>query len=522
MTGPELDPSNRVQIFDTTLRDGEQSPGIALSTNEKVAIARQLEKLGVDVIEAGFPINSTGEFEAVQSIARSVGGPVVAALARTAKGDIDKAAEAVADAERPRIHTFISTSDIHIESQLKTDRQDVLGQAKASVAYAKELIGDNGQVEFSPMDATRADKHFTAEVVQEAVNEGAEVINIPDTVGYTKPDEYGNLISFLKSEVKAPHEIIWSVHCHNDLGLAVANSYAGIQAGARQVEGSINGIGERAGNVALEEIIMLVSTRGDDEGFHTSINVKEIGDTSRMVSRLTGYPIPANKAVVGRNAFAHESGIHQDGVLKDRSTYEIMDPEAVGWDSEQIVIGKHSGRSAVISVLEKLPGYDKEAALKTFHLFKGFRDKRGTVSTEQLIEIHEEAKRRLGAGYEIEDYEVNTSDKPKVGEVTLCNSRGEVLKGSVKHHPRQTEIDGAVAAMVSAVAEATNTHYEVENFNHSSIGKGMSAIDKAVIEIRINGETVIGQGLSTDTVKAAGLAYLDAIRRARDAKSVDN
>lgn len=515
----ENDPSNKIHIFDTTLRDGEQSPGIALSVEEKLAIARQLGSLGVDVIEAGFPINSQNEFDAVQTIAREVEGPQVAGLARTHKSDIDRAGEAVADSDNPRIHTFISTSDIHITHQLKTSREDVKGQARAGVARARELMGDKGYVEFSPMDATRADRDYTAEVLQIAVDEGADVLNIPDTVGYTKPDEYRKLFEFLRREVKGSEDVVWSVHCHNDLGMAVANSYAGLEGGARQIEGSINGIGERAGNVALEEIIMLIETRDRPEGgFHTGINTKQIGPTSHMVSRLSGYPIHANKAVVGRNAFAHESGIHQDGVLKERTTYEIMDPEGVGWDAEQIVIGKHSGRHAVIDILENTPGFDKEVAGKTFELFKEFRDERGNVSHEQLIEIHEEAKRRSHADYAVKDFEVTASEAIKVGQVTLIDNSGQAYEGSAGKNPQHTDIDGSVAAILGAVAEASGVEYEVEEFNHYSVGKKKSAIDKAIIVIRINGETVRGQGLSTDTLKAAALAYIDASTRAEAIK----
>src|SRR3954471_2997319 len=324
---------NRVIIFDTTLRDGEQSPGISLNVSEKLEIAQQLARLGVDVIEAGFPIASPGDFEAVRTIAREVHGPVIAGLARAHSADIERAAEAVREAERPRIHTFISTSDIHIKHQLQSTREDVLGQARAAVAHAKSFVDD---VEFSPMDATRADVEFTAEVLTAALEEGATTINIPDTVGYTMPLEYGAFLTRLYELVPGLSDIVLSVHCHDDLGLAVANSLAGLQAGARQVECSINGIGERAGNASLEEIVMLLHTRESSLGIWTEINTKEIARTSRLVSRLTGYQLQPNKAIVGRNAFAHESGIHQDGVLKERTTYEIMDATTIGLETNQI------------------------------------------------------------------------------------------------------------------------------------------------------------------------------------------
>src|SRR3954467_15315658 len=346
---------DRVQIFDTTLRDGEQSPGISLNTTEKLEIAHQLARLGVDVIEAGVPIASPGDFEAVQAIARAdftpAHPPVITGLARVNPGDVERAWEAVRDAARPRIHTFVSTSDIHIVHQLQSTREDVKGLARAAVAQAKEHLDD---VEFSPMDATRADVEFTAEVIQIALDEGATVINIPDTVGYAMPQEYAGFLTRLYELVPKLHDATLSVHCHDDLGLAVANSFAGVLAGARQVECAINGIGERAGNASLEEIVMLLRTRGEAVGLDTGVTSREIARTSRLVSRLTGYPVQPNKAIVGRNAFAHESGIHQDGVLKERSTYEIMDATSVGLEGNDIVLGKHSGRHALRQALEEL------------------------------------------------------------------------------------------------------------------------------------------------------------------------
>src|SRR5215217_7751755 len=339
-----MDP-DRVIIFDTTLRDGEQSPGISLNTAEKLEIAHQLARLGVDVIEAGFPIASPGDFEAVQAIAREVRGPVIAGLARAHAADVDRAWEAVREAERPRIHTFLSTSDIHIEHQLQSTREDVKGQARAAVAHARSLCDD---VEFSPMDATRADVELTAEVLRIAIDEGGTTINVPDTVGYAMPHEYAEFLGRLYELVPGLRDVVLSVHCHDDLGLAVANSFAGVLAGARQVECAVNGIGERAGNASLEEIVMLLRTREADVGFTTGIATREIARASRLVSRLTGYPVQPNKAVVGRNAFQHESGIHQDGVLKERSTYEIMSAASVGLDdANSIVLGKHSGRHAL-------------------------------------------------------------------------------------------------------------------------------------------------------------------------------
>src|SRR3954462_1469363 len=373
---------NRVIIFDTTLRDGEQSPGISLNAAEKLEIAYQLARLGVDVIEAGFPIASPGDFQAVQAIARVVDGPVIAGLARAQAPDIERAADAVRDAQRPRVHTFISTSDIHIKYQLQSTREDVLGQARAAVAHAKSFVDD---VEFSPMDATRADVEFTAAVLTAALEEGATTINVPDTVGYAMPIEYGAFLTRLYELVPGLRDAVLSVHCHDDLGLAVANSFAGLQAGARQVECAVNGIGERAGNASLEEVVMLLHTRAADVGLTTGINTREIARPSRLISRLTGYPVQPNKAIVGRNAFAHESGIHQDGVLKERTTYEIMDATTVGLDANSLVLGKHSGRHALKSALEEL-GYDVSGQVlnTAFKRFKEIADKKKQVTAMDL------------------------------------------------------------------------------------------------------------------------------------------
>src|SRR3954447_4813305 len=398
MTTPDPD---RVVIFDTTLRDGEQSPGISLNAAEKLEIAHQLARLGVDVIEAGFPIASPGDFEAVRAIARDVRGPVIAGLARAHAADVERAAEAVREADRPRIHTFISTSDIHIEHQLQSTREDVKGQARAAVAHAKSLVDD---VEFSPMDATRADADFTAEVVQIAIDEGATTINIPDTVGYAMPIEYTAFLGRLYELVPDLRNVVLSVHCHNDLGLAVANSFAGLQAGARQIECAINGLGERAGNASLEEIVMLLRTREADVGFTTGINTREIARSSRLVSRLTGYGVQPNKAIVGRNAFQHESGIHQDGVLKERSTYEIMSAASVGVDDvNSIVLGKHSGRHALHSALLEL-GYDVngQALNQAFKRFKELADKKKQVTAMDLEALVTDELRSETAAYTLE------------------------------------------------------------------------------------------------------------------------
>src|SRR5215207_1941703 len=404
MSGPQVPDDKRVHIFDTTLRDGEQSPGISLNTHEKVEIAQQLARLGVDVIEAGFPITSPGDFEAVESIARQVEGPVICGLARTHKADIDAAWGAIKDSASPRIHTFVSTSDIHIEHQLQTTHEDVKGQARAAVALARSYCDD---VEFSPMDATRADVEFTAEVCAIAVAEGATVVNIPDTVGYTTPSEYQRYFERLYELAPGLAGVRTSVHCHDDLGLAVANSYAGVLAGARQVECAVNGIGERAGNCSLEEIVMLLRPRSDVHGLDTGIDTRELARSSRMVSRFTGYAIQPNKAVVGRNAFAHESGIHQDGVLKERTTYEIMDATEVGLESNSIVLGKHSGRHALRDALEQL-GFkvDGSALNQAFARFKDVADKKKQVTALDLEALVSDEMRESAKAYNLGWFEV--------------------------------------------------------------------------------------------------------------------
>ena len=442
------DDPTRVLIFDTTLRDGEQSPGISLNASEKLEIAQQLARLGVDVIEAGFPIASPGDFEAVQTIAREVDGPIIAGLARTHTADIDAAYGAVRDSARPRIHTFISTSDIHIEHQLKTTREDVKGQARAAVAHARSLVDD---VEFSPMDATRADVAFTAEVCQIAIDEGATTINVPDTVGYTMPHEFTAYLEQLYVLAPGLRDVVLSVHCHDDLGLAVANSFAGVLAGARQVECAINGIGERAGNASLEEIVMLLHTRrADVGGLHTGVVTTELARSSRLVSRLTGYAVQPNKAIVGRNAFAHESGIHQDGVLKERTTYEIMDATTVGLEANSIVLGKHSGRHALQQALEDLGFQVSGQTLnQAFKRFKQVADKKKQVTAMDLEAlVTDELRDEMGA-YTLEWFDVEASSRrPPHATVGVRTPDGTEVRGSFTG-------DGPIDAVFHAINAAT-------------------------------------------------------------------
>jgi 2-isopropylmalate synthase len=503
--GPASD-ANRVHIFDTTLRDGEQSPGISLNTAEKVEIAQQLARLGVDVIEAGFPITSPGDFEAVQKISRVVEGPVICGLARTHKADIDAAWGAISDAQRPRIHTFISTSDIHIEHQLQTDREDVKGQARAAVSLAKSYCED---VEFSPMDATRADIEFTAEVCAIAVEEGATVVNIADTVGYTTPEEYAGYFRRLYELVPALREVEMSVHCHDDLGLAVANSYAGVLAGARQVECAVNGLGERAGNCSLEEIAMLVKVREDVHGRTTGINSREIARTSRMVSRLTGYAIQPNKAIVGRNAFAHESGIHQDGVLKERSTYEIMDATEVGLESNSIVLGKHSGRHALKDALEQL-GFQIEgnALNAAFKAFKEIADRKKQVTALDLEAIVSDEMRERSDAHELAWFEVEAgSRREPVAKVAVTLPSGEEVVG-------ESGGDGPVDAIFRAIQSATETGCELAQYTVEAVTGGEDALGEVTVMLRTAGRLATGQGVATDILEASARAYVRALSNA--------
>jgi 2-isopropylmalate synthase len=503
---------DRVRIFDTTLRDGEQSPGISLNTGEKVEIAQQLARLGVDIIEAGFPITSPGDFEAVETISHEVEGPVICGLARTHKADIDAAWNAIKDAPRSRIHTFISTSDIHIEHQLQTTREDVKGQAKAAVALARSYTED---VEFSPMDATRADVEFTAEVCSIAVAEGATTINIPDTVGYTTPAEYTEYFRRLYELVPGLEDVVVSVHCHDDLGMAVSNSYAGLLAGARQVECAVNGIGERAGNCSLEEIVMLLRTRNDEHGLDTGLDARELARTSRMVSRLTGYSVPPNKAVVGRNAFAHESGIHQDGVLKHRSTYEIMDATEVGLDSNAIVLGKHSGRHALKDALEQL-GFKVEgnALNQAFKRFKELADKKKQVTALDLEAIVSDEMRQSAESYELDWFEVEAgSRREPLATVSITLPSGERSEA-------QASGDGPVDAIFGAIREAVGTEAELRRYEVEAVTEGTDALGQVTVVLRANERLASGQGVATDILEASARAYVRALSNALEGAAI--
>jgi 2-isopropylmalate synthase len=502
----DRDEKDRVQIFDTTLRDGEQSPGISLNKQEKLEIAHQLARLGVDIIEAGFPIASPGDFEAVQAIAREIHGPVICGLARTGFQDIDAAWNAVKDSERPRIHTFISTSDIHIEYQLQTTRDDVKGQARAAVAHSKQYCDD---VEFSPMDASRSDLEFTAEVLQIAIDEGATTINVPDTVGYSMPEEYAEMWRELYRLVPDLANVVTSVHCHDDLGLAVANSVAGVQAGARQIECAVNGIGERAGNAALEEIVMLLHTRAARVGLWSNVNTREIARTSRLVSRLTGYAVHPTKAIVGRNAFAHESGIHQDGVLKERTTYEIMDATTIGLETNSIVLGKHSGRHALRKALEELGFAVDGAALNAaFKRFKDLADKKKHVTALDLEALVSDEMKQAPAAYAIESFEVEASNvRAPLAKVRVRMPDGSTGTGSFTG-------DGPVDAFFSAINAATGHDARLREFHVSAVTGGRDALGEVTVLLELDGHTASGVGVSTDILEASGKAYLRALSTA--------
>jgi 2-isopropylmalate synthase len=499
---------DRVWFFDTTLRDGEQSPGISLNRQEKLEIAHQLARLGVDVIEAGFPITSPGDFEAVQAIARAdLGGsnPVICGLARTSKQDIDAAWSAIKDAERPRIHTFIATSDIHIERKLQTTRDDVKGQVRAAVAQARGYTED---VEFSPEDGSRSDVEYMAEVIQIALEEGASTINVPDTVGYTMPREYAAMFEELYRQVPGLRDVVVSVHCHDDLGLAVANSLAGVEAGARQVECAINGIGERAGNASLEEIAMLLRTREPSLGLWSGIETTEIARTSRLVSRLTGYLVQPNKAIVGRNAFAHEAGIHQDGVLKERTTYEIMDATTVGLRSNAIVLGKHSGRHALKEALEEL-GFqlDGQALRTAFVRFKEIADRKKQVTAMDLEALVTDELRAEGeiAGYALDWFEVDASSRrPPLARVSVVLPDGGSAESSATG-------DGPIDAVFRAIDAAVGVEAKLSEFTIGAVTEGQDALGEVSVVVEVAGCAGAGQGVSTDIIEAAARAYVRAL-----------
>lgn len=495
---------DRVYIFDTTLRDGEQSPGISLNVREKLEIAEQLARLGVDVIEAGFPITSPGDFEAVRTIARQVRGPIIAALARAIGKDIDRVWEAIKDAEHPRIHTFINTSDVQIKYQLKKTYDEVLDMAVAAVKQAKGYTED---VEFSAMDATRSNVEFLYRIFEAAIGAGATVINVPDTVGYALPEEFGALIRKIRENVSGIDRVIISVHCHNDLGLAVANSIVAVQNGVRQIECTINGLGERAGNTSLEEVVMILDTRKDLLVPQTGIKTREITRTSRLVSRLTGYRVQPNKAIVGANAFAHESGIHQDGVLKERTTFEIMDPKKVGLQMSRIVLGKTSGRHGFRKRLEDL-GYklSDEELNRAFEQFKNLADKKHEIIDEDLEAIVAEEVRATSAVYVLQYIRTSSgTDQTPTATVRLKKDDTVIEKTATG--------DGQVDAACNAISLATGVETKLLSYNVNAITTGLDAQGDVTIQLEIGGKNVLGRGVSTDIIEASARGYLNAINK---------
>jgi 2-isopropylmalate synthase len=495
---------NRVFIFDTTLRDGEQSPGYSMNTEEKLMMARQLEKLGVDIIEAGFPIASEGDFDAVKQIAKEIKKSQVAGLARANKLDIDRAWHAIKGAAHPRIHTFISSSDIHLKYQLRKSREQVLKEAVDAVKLARSYTQN---VEFSPMDATRSDKDYLVYMISAVIDAGACTVNIPDTVGYTIPEEFGDLIAYLFANVKNMGDTVVAVHCHNDLGLAVANSLAAIRNGARQVECTINGIGERAGNTAMEEIVMALATRKDMYGLYTKINTDQIYKTSRLLTQITGIPVQPNKAIVGANAFAHESGIHQDGLIKEKITYEIMTPQSVGISDTHIVLGKHSGRAAISQHLKKM-GYNlnDEQITKIAARVKDLADVKKDIYDEDLEAIVSEEIYRGEDKYNLVYLNV-VSGNVAVPTATMEMKIGDTVVREAGFG------NGPVDATFAAIRKITKTNYQLLRYAVNAITGGSDAQGEVSVQLKYNGHSVVGRGADPDVIVASAKAYINALNR---------
>jgi 2-isopropylmalate synthase len=513
----------KVLIFDTTLRDGEQSPGASLSIPEKLEIAQQLAVLGVDIIEAGFPISSPVQFEATKLIAEQTKGPTIAALARTNDGDIEAAGKAVKDAPKKRIHTFIATSPIHMKCKLNKGPDEVVKMAVRAVEYARTFVDD---VEFSPEDACRSEMPFLVEILAAVIEAGATTLNIPDTVGYAVPYEYGQLIAQLKASVPGIERCIISTHCHNDLGMAVANSLTGVRNGARQVECTINGLGERAGNAALEEIVMAIRTRVDffktqsSGGISTNINTKEIHRTSQLVSRLTGFVIQPNKAIVGANAFAHEAGIHVDGILKERTTYEIMTPEAIGLTGSRMVLGRHTGRHGFAERCKKL-GYklSKQEIEQAYQRFVEIADKKKEIFDEDVAAIINDEVRVVEKVFDLEYLHVACGTGTLPTASVKMKVRGELKVAAACG-------DGPVDAAYEAIREATGLSPKLVDYSIRAVTSGKEALGEANVKIteacpepsRRDGRTFLGRGVSTDIIEASAKAYVDAINRMVAAK----
>ncbi len=498
--------SKIIKIFDTTLRDGEQTPGVNLNIQEKLEIARQLEKVGVDVIEAGFAIASPGDFEAVRTVARNIKGVTIASLSRAVEKDIDRAWEAVKDAERPRIHTFIATSDIHMKYKLKMTEEEVLERAVACVRYAKKYCED---IEFSAEDASRSRDEFLYRIFEEVIKAGATVINIPDTVGYAAPAEFGKLIRGIRENVANINKVDISVHCHNDLGLAVANTLAAMENGATQLECTINGLGERAGNAAMEEVIMGINTRKDFYNITHKIDTTQIYRTSKLVSSLTGVNVQPNKAIVGANAFAHESGIHQHGVMAEKTTYEIMTPESVGLTQNKMILGKLSGRHAFEERLKEL-GYTTLTSAEiqsAFGKFKSLADKKKEVTDRDIEALIEVEVSEVAEFFELESFQINSGNKVIATSTVNLIRNGEGITEAATG-------DGPVDAAFNAMERAAGVSVELEAYNLRAVTEGKDALGEVTVRVSKNGKTFVGRGVSTDVIEASVKAYLNAINRA--------
>jgi 2-isopropylmalate synthase len=501
---------NTVQIFDTTLRDGEQSPGATMNVEEKVVIARQLEKLGVDVIEAGFAVSSPGDFDSVARVAEAVMRPVVLSLARTREADIRQAIKSVEKAKHPGIHIFIATSDLHLKRKLMMSRQEVIDASCWAVELAKKHVD---YVEFSAEDASRSDREYMVQVFGEVIKAGAVTLNVPDTTGYAVPEEFGALFQYLITHTPGGESVCWSAHCHNDLGMAVANSLAAVRNGARQVECTINGIGERAGNTSLEEVVMAINTRKDFFGLRTNVVTEQIYPASRLLAQVTGLTVPANKPIVGDNAFAHEAGIHQDGVLKDKLTYEIMRPESVGISSNKLVLGKHSGRHAFADRLKQL-GIDlyEVDMNKAFARFKSLADLKKNVYDEDLMAIVTEEVVRAPDRFELIELNVTSSTKTLPHATVRLRVDGEVRED-------EGDGDGMVDACYKVISKITSMSPKLERYAVKAITGGTDALGEVSCLVNSDGVSATGQGAHTDIIQASALAYVNALNKLRHRQS---
>ena len=504
-----MNSKDNLVIFDTTLRDGEQSPGASMTKDEKVRIAKALEKLRVDVIEAGFAVSSQGDFDAVQAIANTVKDSRICSLSRAVQGDIEAAAEALKGAEAGRIHTFIATSPIHMKYKLQMKPDQVMNQAISAVKLARGLIDD---VEFSLEDASRTEFDFMCQITEAVINAGASTINLPDTVGYTDPGEYGAMIERLLNTVPNADKAIFSVHCHNDLGLAVANSLAAVKAGARQVECTINGLGERAGNASLEELVMAIRTRKDIFPVQTKIDTTQIVPTSRLVSSVTGFPVQPNKAIVGANAFAHESGIHQDGILKFRETYEIMKAEDVGWSTNKLSLGKLSGRAAFAARLEEL-GINfesKEAFNQAFIRFKDLADKKREIFDEDLQALASDVQ------VSAEDDAITVKDLEVLSKTGQLPMAKICIRYKDKDHHSEASGDGAVDAIFNAIEKLINSETKLQLYSVNAVTEGTDSQGEVTVRLEKQGRIINGQGADTDILLASAKAYVNALSLMRN------